>query len=569
MSVAETNPNTGEPYKLFEVAKLFNINPCVVSTWRKNAKAIFDHNAQQNGKKRRMRIGNFPEVEDALCNYMHNVMAFMRGESIFRDTGIVAKAISLRDEMLIKLNTKLNAAEPGTGEFIKLENAINRMKPFRASSGWAQAFKARKGIDSRRGIGEGGFLIPEEIENARLEVRRQVCTTSIYDLMNTDEIGVLYRSFPSRALRPGNATHSYKRVKDRLTAVLTIFADGTKAPLTIIGKSRRAKSFPRRFNVLRELNVFQMTQKNAWNTKQIWERTVNGFDTMGRLEGRKLKAVLDNCSAHLIKYEHENYKACLLPPNLTSHLRPVDACVGRSFRCIYRRLICRHMLGKVDELLKIPEENRPVYKLTQLLTIYEAFRMMARAWDEVPKRVVLKSWLKSGILAPHQIREVLDLLETAKDTVEPAMPTRYNTALPSDLDANKIRATCAKRMGESWLHDQSEPDPYVEDDEDEVFNNSTTLTDEDLEDLRDLPFIGNISQDDLEKVLLEETHEPVMEPLDEGTAMNHAVEKILDTFNVGDVNTEHSDIEQEDEELRSNNVVNNGQSRFVQYIENM
>ena len=51
MSVAETNPNTGQPYKLFELAKLFNINPCVVSTWRKNAKAMFDHNAQQTGKK--------------------------------------------------------------------------------------------------------------------------------------------------------------------------------------------------------------------------------------------------------------------------------------------------------------------------------------------------------------------------------------------------------------------------------------------------------------------------------------------------------------------------------------
>ena len=387
--------------------------------------------------------------------------------------------------------------------------------------------------------------------------------------MNTDEVGVLYRSFPSRALRPGNATHSHKRVKDRLTAVLTIFADGTKAPLTIIGKSRRPKSFPRRFNVLRELNVFQMTQKNAWNTKQIWERTVNGFDKMGRLEGRTLKAVLDNCSAHLIKYEHEKYEACQLPPNLISHLQPVDACVGRYFKCIYRRLICRHMFGKVDELLKIPEENRPVYKLTQLLTIYDAFRMMARAWDEVPKRVVLQSWLKSDVLAPHQIREVRDLLETAKDTVEPAMPTRYNTALPSELAANKVRAKCAKRIGETWLQDQSEPDPYVEDDEDEVFNNSTTLTAEDLEDLRGLPFIEDIRQDDLEEVLLEETHEPVMEPLYEGTAMNHAVEKLLDTFNVGDRDTEESDIEQEDEEFRSNKVVNNAQNRFVQYIESM
>ena len=198
------------------------------------------------------------------------------------------------------------------------------------------------------GIVERGFLIPEEIENAGLEVRRQVCTASISDLMNTDAVVVLYRSFPSRALRPENATHSYERVKDRLKAVLTIFADGTKPPLTIIGNSRRPKSFPWRFNVLLEHKVFQVTQKNARNTKKIWERTVNGLDKMGRLEGRELKALLDKFSAHLIIYVHEHYEACLLPSNLTCHLQPVDACAGRSFKCIYRRLICRNMVGKVD-----------------------------------------------------------------------------------------------------------------------------------------------------------------------------------------------------------------------------
>lgn len=58
-----------------------------------------------------------------------------------------------------------------------------------------------------------------------------------------------------------------------------------------------------------------------------------------------------------------------------------------------------------------------------------------------------------------------------------------------------------------------------------------------------------------------------MEPLNEVTAMNHAVERILDTFNVGDVYTEDSDIEEGEEGLRSNNFFNKGQNRFLQYKE--
>ena len=408
---AAKNPQTFLPYKQVEIANRFGVAPGVISMWRKRAAEIFAHGAESARSKRvcRIRAGNFPELEHALWHYMQNVMSFMNGESIFRDTEVIAKALDLKEEMLIKLNRKLEVADPGSDLCRKCEKAITRMESFKASVGWTQSFKARKAIDSRRGIGDGGFFVSSEIESARVEARKQICSTSIHDLANTDEVACLYRSFPSRTIRSVSFAHSYKRVKDRLTAVLTIFADRTKAPLIIIGKTRRPRSFPRRFNPLRDLNVFQMTQKNAWNTKEIWTRTVEGFDKLGRLEARKLKVVLDNCSAHLINYEYDNYEVCLLPPNLTSHLQPVDACVGRSFKCIYRRLICRHVLRQVDKLLELPAEERPIFKLSDFVTLYDAFELMAEAWNRVPKRVVLKSWLKSNILAPHQIQEVKDI----------------------------------------------------------------------------------------------------------------------------------------------------------------
>lgn len=67
-----------------------------------------------------------------------------------------------------------------------------------------------------------------------------------------------------------------------------------------------------------------------------------------------------------------------------------------------------------------------------------------------------------------------------------------------------------------------------------------------------------------EAVLLEGAHEPVMELLNEETAMTKAVENLMDTFNVGDVFTEDSDIEQAEEGLRSTNVLDKGQNHFVQ-----
>ena len=378
-----------------------------------------------------------------------------------------------------------------------------------------------------------------------MEGRKQICPTSIHDLANTDELVCQYRSFPSRTLCSVFSAHYCKRVKDRLTAVLTMFADGKKAPLTITGRKLRPCSFPRIFNPLRELNVFQITQKNSWNTKGISTRTVEWFDKMGRLEGRKLKVVLHHCSAHLINYEYDIYEVCLLPPNPTSHVQPVHACVGRSFKCSSRRLICRYVLRQVDKLLELPAEERPTLKLSDVVTLYDAFELMAEAWNRVPKREVLKSWLKSDILDPHQIQEVKDIMEKVGDTVENAISTRYSSAIPSELVPNKVRATTAKNIGDQWLETKEVPDTYIDDDQDDVYYENITLTADDLEQMKELPFVGELSAEDLQDLLLEEELEPATEVVEEGAALSHAAKLLLDNSNVGDELEEDSDGERD------------------------
>ena len=262
--------------------------------------------------------------------------------------------------MLIRLKRKLDGSDPGTDVYRKCEKAIIRMKSFEKSVGWTQSFKSRKAIDSTRGVGEGGFFVSPEIEAARVEGRKRICTESFHDLTSTDDVARLYCLFSSRALRSVSAAHSYKRVKDRLTAVPTIFADGSKTLVTIIGKARRARSVPRKSKPLRDLNVFQMKQKSVCNTKGIWTKTVEDFEEMGTLEGQKLKAVLEKCSAHLIIYTYNKYEFCFLPPILTYHLQPVDACVGRFFKCICCRPICHHGLRQVDKFMEVTAEEQPI-----------------------------------------------------------------------------------------------------------------------------------------------------------------------------------------------------------------
>lgn len=58
----------------------------------------------------------------------------------------------------------------------------------------------------------------------------------VKDICHADEVGVLYRYFISRTDCTTDAPKAYKRLMDRMTAVITVFANGENAPLVIIGK---------------------------------------------------------------------------------------------------------------------------------------------------------------------------------------------------------------------------------------------------------------------------------------------------------------------------------------------
>lgn len=90
-----------------------------------------------------------------------------------------------------------------------------------------------------------------------------------------------------------------------------------------------------------------------------------------------------------------------------------------------------------------------------------------------------------------------------------------------------------------------------------------------LEDLGELPFIGDFRHYELEAMLLEEDPKPVMEPLQQETAMAGALEHLMDSSNVGDLFTKNIDIEGAEEGLRSFTILNKGRNRFLHFVDTM
>lgn len=54
---------------------------------------------------------------------------------------------------------------------------------------------------------------------------------------------MLYRSFPSHSVNLRDRPAGHMLLKDRLTSVITVYADGTKGPLVVIGPSAGPANF--------------------------------------------------------------------------------------------------------------------------------------------------------------------------------------------------------------------------------------------------------------------------------------------------------------------------------------
>lgn len=173
---------------------------------------------------------------------------------------------------------------------------------------------------------------------------------------------------------------------------------------------------------------------------------------MAMLQGRYLTTVLDNCSAHAIDYSvFSNLNAVFLPPNMTSCLQPVDAAIGRSFKCAFWRLLVSHIVRYVDQQMEIAPAQRPPFKINKAVSTYDAVCMMATAWNMVPTSVVINGWLSCRVLAPFQEEELKQLKLDCGREVVPAHRPQLSSSLSCERAMCSNRSTRAIQRGEDWI----------------------------------------------------------------------------------------------------------------------
>lgn len=115
-----------------------------------------------------------------------------------------------------------------------------------------------------RGNGQAGHHDSQTFFNAQKSLKASLCTHPMAYIIKTDEVSFLYLYFPSRSILNVDEPATYTRIKDKWTAVLTVYADGRKSPIKIIVKSKRPKSLPRHLDAAKELGVFYKSQINSW-----------------------------------------------------------------------------------------------------------------------------------------------------------------------------------------------------------------------------------------------------------------------------------------------------------------
>ena len=142
-----------------------------------------------------------------------------------------------------------------------------------------------------------------------------------------------------------------------------------------------------------KLPVQYFSQPKGWMTGDIPDRVLSKFDRQLQSNGRTIALLMDDagCHPHDLKDKYRNVKIIFLPPNTTSMLQPLDLGIIQNFKVNYRKLLLRFVILKIDECETAAEVIKSV-------SILQAVRWVAQAWEEVKEETILKCFRKAGIL---------------------------------------------------------------------------------------------------------------------------------------------------------------------------
>ena len=265
---------------------------------------------------------------------------------------------------------------------------------FSYSNGWLHRFKQRHNISSHTLCGESAGVDPQLITDGQTRGSAAVRDYQLKDVFNMDETGIFYRMTPDRSLTTSDKTKGTKKLKERITVVLTCNADGSEKlrPL-VIGRANKPRCF-KNFN--HKLYVDYDYNKKAWMTSAIFAQWLMDLNNKMKRQQRHILLILDNAPGHIIPDGLTNVKVHFLPPTTTSHLQPLDAGIICNFKSHFRKQQLNLIVEQID--------NTGSHKIE----VSDAIRFIKHAWDSVTPTTIVHCWQHTG-LVPRDTAQDNDL----------------------------------------------------------------------------------------------------------------------------------------------------------------
>jgi len=304
------------------------------------------------------------------------------------------------------------------------------------SHGWFENVCVRQNIDSINLHGEGDSVSPAYVDSSRQSIKEYIKGFQLHDIYNLDEFALFWKLLPSRTLDSNSnskAAKGDKKSKCRVTGVVCCNADGShKLKPIIIGHAENPRSLK---GVNRNsLGVYYTWQNKAWMEFDIFRNYVDSINTLIKEEtpNRTILLLIDGAGAHsgIESMRFSNVQIKLFPPNVTSHIQPLDAGIIRSVKAAYRKRLTREMLDEIEI------NNKPL-----VINLKHALSWLAYAVNNVNPRLIRNCWVKTGILSEDHIRYIAALnsrVENATKTDEELI-AEYLTQLKRsspDLDTD-------------------------------------------------------------------------------------------------------------------------------------
>lgn len=235
-------------------AELVRVNPPGKSTikdWKRDRAKLRAQLEQKGVESKRHRKEQYPELEEALFIWLQQM-----------------------DNMGIYVNTEMlleKAKEFGA--------ALNIPDTFGYSPAWTSKFKARRGLKTSQTHGEAASAPQHLVDQAKRALPIVLKDYSADNVYNQDETGLFWRQGPTRRLSTGKHA-GRKKDKTRVTVSVTCNASGShKCGLFLIGKAKRPRSFPKRFNPETAMNMRYRSNASAWMTAKCFSDWVTDWNT--------------------------------------------------------------------------------------------------------------------------------------------------------------------------------------------------------------------------------------------------------------------------------------------------